>query len=67
MKHVSDYDNIFEIEAWNFWANMKLLSGHLNWGLDIKGPYSDPVGKTFLGLRTVDKVSKWWNFFLKMW
>ena len=38
---------------------MKLLSGHLNWGLDIKGPYSDPVGKTFLGLRTVDKVSKW--------
>ena len=48
MKHLSDYDNIFETEAWYFWRNMKVLFGHLDWGRGTKGPHSDPADKTFL-------------------
>ena len=47
MKHSSGYDNIFETEAWYFWGNMKVLLGHLDWGLGTKRPYSDPADKTF--------------------
>ena len=32
--------------------------GHLDWGLDTKGPYSDPADKTFLGLHIVSKCFK---------
>ena len=66
MKHLSDYDNIFETEAWYFWRNMKVLFGHLDWGLGTKGPHSDPADKSFLGLCIVSNVSKWANFLLKM-
>ena len=50
MKHFSGFDNIFEAETWYFWGNMKVLLGHLDWGLDTKGPHSDRADKTFLGL-----------------
>ena len=33
MKHLSGYGNIFETEVWYFWGIMKVLSGHLDWGL----------------------------------
>ena len=66
MKLLSDYDNIFECEAWYFWGSMKVLLGHLDWGLVTKGPHSDPAGKTFLGLRIVSNDSKWSNLLLKM-
>ena len=45
---------------------MKLLLGHLDRGLGTKGPYSDPVDNTFLGLCIVSNVSKWSNLLLKM-
>ena len=48
MKRFSGFDNIFDIEAWYFWGNMKVLLGHLYWGLDTKDPHSDPADKTFL-------------------
>ena len=57
MKHLSGYDNIFETEAWYFWDNMKVLLGHLDWGLGTKDPHTDPVDKTFLGLHTVSNAS----------
>ena len=66
MKYLSSYDNIFETEAWFFWGNMKVLLGHLEWGLGTKGPHSDPADKTFLGLCIVSNVFKWSNFLLKM-
>ena len=47
-------------------GNMKVLLGHLDWGLGTKGPHSDPADKTFLGLCIVSNVSKWSNFLLKM-
>ena len=50
MKHLSGYDNIFETDAWYFWGDMKVLSGHLDWGLGIKDLHSDPATKTNLGL-----------------
>ena len=50
MKHLSSYDNIFETEAWYFWDNMKVLLGHVDWGLGTKDPHSDPADKTFLGM-----------------
>ena len=40
---------------------MKVLLGHLDWGLGTKGPHSDPADKTFLGLHIVSNVSKWSN------
>ena len=58
MKHLSGYDNIFEIEAWYFWDNMKVLLGHLNWRLGTKVPYSESTDKTFLVLCIVNNVSK---------
>ena len=45
---------------------MKVLPGHLDWGLGTKGPHSDPADKTFLGLHIVSNVSKWSNLLLKM-
>ena len=44
MKHLSGYDNIFETEAWD---NMKVLLGHLDWGLGTKSPRSDLADKFF--------------------
>ena len=44
---------------------MKVLLGHLDWGLDNKGPHSDPADKTFLDLCIVSNVSKWSNLLLK--
>ena len=40
--------------------------GHLNWGLDTKGPHIDAADKTFLGLHIVSNISKWSNLLLKM-
>ena len=45
---------------------MKVLLGHLDWGLGTKGPHSDAGDKTFSGLRIVSNVSKWSNLWLKM-
>ena len=45
---------------------MKVLLGHLNWGLDTKDPHSTPADKTFLGLHIASNVSKWSNLLLKM-
>ena len=45
---------------------MKVLLGHLDWGLGTKGPHSDPSDKTFLGLCIVSNVPKWSNFLLKI-
>ena len=44
---------------------MKVLLGHLDWGLDTKGPHSDRDDKTFLVLYIVSDVSKWSNLLLK--
>ena len=66
MKHLSGYDNVCEAEALYFWGNMKVLLGHLHWGLDTKGFHGDPADKTFLGLCIVSNVSKWSNLLLKM-
>ena len=49
MKHFSDFDNIFETETWDVGGNMKVLLGHLDWGLGAEGLHSDPADKTFLG------------------
>ena len=49
-----------------FGGNMKVFWGHLDWGLGSKCPYSDPAGKTFLGLCVVSNVSKWSNLLLKI-
>ena len=45
---------------------MKVLLGHLDWGLGNKGPHSDLADKTLLGLHIVSSVSKWSNLLLKM-
>ena len=45
---------------------MKVLLGHLDWGLGTKGLHSDQTDKTFLGLYIVSYVSKWSNLLLKM-
>ena len=66
MKYLSDYDNIFEIEARYFWGNTKVLSGHLDWGLGTKDPHSDLADKFCLGLRIISNVSKWSKLLLKM-
>ena len=66
MKHLSGYDNKFETWAWYFSGNMKIILGHLDWGLGTKDPRSDPANKTFLGLCIVSNTSKWSNRLLKM-
>ena len=66
MTHLSGYDNIFETETWYFWGNMKILLGHLDWGLVTKGPHSNLADKTFLGLCIVTNVSMRSNLLLKM-
>ena len=45
---------------------MKVILGHLDWGLDTKGPYSVLADKTLLGLFTVSNVCKWSKLLLKM-
>ena len=45
---------------------MKVILGHLDWGLGTKSSHSDPADKTFLGLCIVSTVSKWSNRLLKM-
>ena len=45
---------------------MKILLGHLDWGLAIKDSHSDPADKTFLGLCIGSNVSKWSNLLLKI-
>ena len=45
---------------------MKVLLGHLDWGLGTKDPHSDPAEKNFLGLCIISNVSKWSNLLLKM-
>ena len=45
---------------------MKLLLGHLDWGMGTKGPHGDPADKTFLDLCIACSVSQWSNFLLKM-
>ena len=45
---------------------MKVLLGHLDWGLGTKGLQSNPVNKTFLGLGTVSNVSDWPSLMLKV-
>ena len=45
---------------------MKVLLGHLDWGLGTKGPHSDPADKTFLGRCIVSNVSKWSELLLKI-
>ena len=45
---------------------MKVFLEHLDWGMDTKGPHSDPADETFLGLCIVSNVSKWSNFLLEM-
>ena len=66
MKDFGGFHNIFETEAWYFWDIMKVLSGHLYWGLGTKGPHSDPADKTFLGLHIVSNVSNVSNFLLQI-
>ena len=65
MTDLSGHNKIFETETC-FLGNMKVLLGHLLWGLGTKAPHSDPVGKTFLGLCIVKNVSNWSSFLLKM-
>ena len=45
---------------------MKVLLGHLDWGLVTKGPHSDPAHKTFWDLCIISNVSKWSKVLLKM-
>ena len=45
---------------------MKVLLGHLDWGLGTKSPQSDPADKTFLGLCIVSNAFNWSNLLLKM-
>ena len=66
MNYFSGFDNIFETEAWYVWGNMEVILGHLDWGLDTKGPQSDSANKNYLGLHFVSNVSKWSNLLLKM-
>ena len=58
MKHFSDFDNIFETEAWYVWGNVEVILGHLDWGLGTKGPQSDSAVKNYLGLHIVSNVVK---------
>ena len=45
---------------------MKVLLGHLDWGLGTKGRNIDLADKTFWGLCIVSNVSKWSKLLLKM-
>ena len=50
----------------DFGGNMKVLLGHLDWGLGTKGPRNDPDDKTFLSLCIASNIYKWSNLLLKM-
>ena len=45
---------------------MKVLLGHLDWGLSTEDPHSDPAEKYFLVLCIAINVSKWSKFLLQM-
>ena len=45
---------------------MKVLLGHLDWGLGTTDMQSDPAGNRFVGLHSVSNVSKRSNLLLKM-
>ena len=45
---------------------MKVLLGHLDWGLGTKVPHSDPGDNLFWGLCIVSNVSKWSSLLLKV-
>ena len=47
-------------------GNMKVLLGHLDWGLGTKDAHSDLAEKKIWGLIIVSNVSKWSNLLLKM-
>ena len=47
MKHLRDYDNIFETEAWYFWGNMKVLLGYLDWRMSTKARTVTQLTKHF--------------------
>ena len=53
-----DIPRYYMIILWYFWANMKVLSEHSDWGLGTKSLHSDPVDKPLLGLHIVSNVSK---------
>ena len=42
-----------------FGGNMKVLLGHLDWGLGTKVLHSDTADKTYWGLCINNNVSKW--------
>ena len=47
MKHLSGHYNMFETETWYFRGDMKILLGHLNWGLNTNGRPSDSADNIF--------------------
>ena len=55
-----------ETETIYFWGNMKVLLGHLDYGLVTNALHSDPAEKPFFGLCNVSNVSKWPKPLLKM-
>ena len=55
-----------ETETIYFWVNVKVLLGHLDYGLVTNGLHSDPAEKPIFGLRIVSNVSKWSKLLLKM-
>ena len=66
MKYLSSYDSILKTDARYFCGNMKVLLGHLDWGLGTKDPHSILADKTFLGLCIVSNVSKWPNLLIRI-
>ena len=40
---------------------MKVLLGHLDWGLATKDPHGDPADQTVLRVHIISNVSKWSN------
>ena len=57
---------MFETETWYFRGDMKILLGHLNWGLDTNGRPSGSADNIFLSLFIVRNIFKWTNLLLKM-
>ena len=45
---------------------MKVILGHLDWGLGTRDLHKDRADKIFLRLCIVSNVSKWSNLLLKM-
>ena len=66
MKDKSGYENIFEIEAWYFWGNMKVPLRDLDCRLGTKGAHGKPSDKTFADPCIVSNVSNLQNLLLKI-